>query len=71
MEKFKELSKKYDKYKDVKPEFDSIKGYNEKTYQDLIAEDIKRKQAEELHNILQEHTIMKKFIIKNGLWKNS
>lgn len=69
MEKFTELSKKYDKYKEVKPEFDPIKAYNENTYQDLIANDIKKKQAEELYNILQEHTIMKHFIIRYGLWE--
>ena len=69
MEKFQEISGKYNKYQYVRAKFDPIKEYDEKTFQDLMVDAIKKKQEAELYNMLQEHEIMKKFIIKNGLWE--
>lgn len=69
MEKFQELSGKYNKYVNAKLNLEPLKEYDEKTFQDLMVDAIKKKQEAELYNMLQEHKIMKRFIVRHGLWE--
>lgn len=69
MEKFQEISGKYNKYEDVRVNLDPLKETDGDTFQDLIADAVRKKQEADLYNIIKEHTIMKNFIAKHGLWE--